>query len=88
MARHNYSGEKRRRELNKKRKQERKRREKAERPETGEEDTSYLEYLNPGGPQDGRFIEEDEDEDDEGDEEEGGSRSAPADSPRTERPRE
>lgn len=63
MARHNYSGEKRRRELNKKRKQERKRREKAERPDTGsEDDTSYLEYLNPGGPQDGTFIEDEEDE--------------------------
>ncbi|POR05380.1 hypothetical protein AU468_01510 [Alkalispirochaeta sphaeroplastigenens] len=60
MARNNYSGEKRRRELNKKRKQERKKREKAERVEAGGEDTSYLEYLNPGGPQDGRFIEDDE----------------------------
>ncbi|SIQ14718.1 hypothetical protein SAMN05920897_104127 [Alkalispirochaeta americana] len=60
MARNNYSGEKRRRELNKKRKQERKKREKAERVETGAEDTSYLEYLNPGGPQDDRFIGDDE----------------------------
>ncbi len=68
MARHNYSGEKRRRELNKKRKQERKRREKAERAETGGEDTSYLEYLNPGGPQDSTFIEEEDEEDGEGEE--------------------
>jgi len=66
MARNNYSGEKRRRELNKKKKKEQKRREKAERSADGtEEDTSYLEYLNPGGPQDGRFIEEEESEDDE-----------------------
>ena len=69
MARHNYSGEKRRRELNKKRKQERKRREKAERPESEGDDTSYLEYLNPGGPQDGRFIEDEEDEGDEDEDE-------------------
>lgn len=66
MARHNYSGEKRRRELNKKRKQERKRREKAERPEGEGEDTSYLEYLNPGGPQDGRFIEDEEEDEENG----------------------
>lgn len=35
-----------------------------------EEDTSYLEYLNPGGPMDARYIEEDEesDEEDESDE--------------------
>lgn len=63
MARNAYSGDKRRRELAKKKKQELKRRERAERATTGgaeEEDKSYLEYLNPGGPQDGRFIEEDE----------------------------
>lgn len=71
MARHNYSGEKRRRELNKKRKQERKKREKAERPDTGTEDTSYLEYLNPGGPQDGTFIDEDDEEGDGEDDETG-----------------
>lgn len=66
MARNNYSGEKRRREINKKKKKERKLRERAERSTDGnEEDTSYLEYLNPGGPQDGRFIEDDEEADDE-----------------------
>jgi hypothetical protein len=61
MARNNYSGEKRRRELNKKKKQEIKRREKAERAEAGIEDTSYLEYLNPGGPVDQQFIPNEED---------------------------
>ncbi len=67
MARNNYSGEKRRRELNKKKKQEIKRREKAERADTGAEDTSYLEYLNPGGPVDHQFIpdEDDQENDDE-----------------------
>jgi len=66
MARNNYSGEKRRRELNKKKKKERKLRERAERPTDGtEEDTSYLEYLNPGGPQDRSLVEEEKDEESE-----------------------
>ncbi|MDA3949876.1 MAG: hypothetical protein PF508_11750 [Spirochaeta sp.] len=66
MARNNYSGEKRRRELNKKKKKERKLRERAERaPDGTEEDTSYLEYLNPGGPQDRSLVEEETDEESE-----------------------
>lgn len=65
MARNNYSGEKRRRELNKKKKQEIKRREKAERAEAGGEDTSYLEYLNPGGPVDQQYIPDEEDQENE-----------------------
>ncbi|MFA7568212.1 MAG: hypothetical protein WCY01_14385 [Alkalispirochaeta sp.] len=69
MARNNYSGDKRRRELNKKKKKEQKRRERADRSTYGTDDTagdsSYLEYLNPGGPQDGRFIEEEEESDEE-----------------------
>lgn len=65
MARNQYSGAKRRRELDKKKKKEQKRQEKAQRSETGEEDKSYLEYLTPGGPQDLRFTEEEESTEDE-----------------------
>lgn len=67
MARPNYNADKRRREIKKKQKQEEKRRKAAERAaagESGEPDTSYLEYLNPGGPHDLRYVEDDESEDD------------------------
>ena len=78
VARNNYSGEKRRRERERKKKKEQKRRERAERARLATdgqsdgdtqdgavEDSSYLEYLNPGGPQDPRFevAEEENDED-------------------------
>ncbi len=69
MARRSYQGDKRRRELKKKKKQEEKRakRQNRDKPDgTPEDDQSYLEYLNPGGPQDARYIQE---EDEEGDEE-------------------
>ena len=77
MARNRYSGDKRRRELDKKKKKERKRRERAERAASGgadtpEEDTSYLEYLNPGGPVDARYMPEDEPSEEESDGEETG----------------
>lgn len=73
MARNHYSGDKRRRELEKKRKKERKARERAARassdaPAEGE-DNSYLEYLNPGGPMDNRYLEP-EDGESENDEDE------------------
>ncbi|MFP4409394.1 MAG: hypothetical protein ACLFPW_12815 [Spirochaetaceae bacterium] len=59
MPRRSYSGDKRRRQLDKKKKQEQKRKKKAERAENPEEDQdAYKEYLNPGGPVDHRFVEE------------------------------
>lgn len=64
MPRASYRGDKRRREIAKKKKRE----EKLKRKQTGGEgapegeDTSYLEYLNPGGVQ-AEF--EDDDDDDE-----------------------
>jgi hypothetical protein len=61
MARPNYGADKRRREIAKKKKAEEKRLRAAERAASGlppEEDTSYLEYLNPGGPMDNRYVDD------------------------------
>ncbi len=59
MPKRSYKGDKRRRELEKRRKQEQKR--KKRREGGGTEDTSYQEYLSPGGPMDERYAPADED---------------------------
>lgn len=70
MARQSFKGDKRRRQLEKQRKQEEKRkRRQSKDPNAPADDTSYLEYLTPGGPMDPQFAEpeeadEDEDSDD------------------------
>lgn len=57
MARQSFKGDKRRRQLEKQRKQEEKRAKKQNKePGTAEDDTSYLEYLSPGGPMDEHFL--------------------------------
>ena len=69
MPRRSYKGEKRRKQLEKQRKQEAKR-QRRQNKDSGEEqgeDTSYLEYLQPGGPMDERYL---ADEDEEGGEQE------------------
>ena len=72
MGKRSYKPEKRRRELNKKAKKEQKRQNRLNKSsgesETGEEDNSYLEYLNPAGIMDPEEVlsegdEEEEDED-------------------------
>jgi len=66
MPRRSYKGEKRRKQLEKQRKQEAKR-QKRQSKDSGEEqgeDTSYLEYLQPGGPMDERYVNDEEEEGD------------------------
>lgn len=67
MARQSFKGDKRRRQLDKQRKQEEKRKKRLNKdPNSGEPDTTYLEYLTPGGPMDPQFTEpEDDSESDE-----------------------
>jgi|GEM_PF-1537470 len=64
MGKRSFSPDKRRRELEKKRKQEAKRQRRQNKDSSGpqEDDTSYLEYLQPGGPMDERYIEKDAEE--------------------------
>lgn len=64
MGRRSFKGDKRRRELVKKKKQEakRQRRQNKDGEESGEPDNAYLEYLNPGGPMDEKYLPEEEDE--------------------------
>jgi hypothetical protein len=66
MARQSFKGDKRRRQLDKQRKQEEKRKKRLNKdPNAGEADTSYLEYLSPGGPMDPSFVEPEEETDSE-----------------------
>ncbi len=71
MPKRSFKGDKRRRQLQKKKKREdklaRKQNKGADGSEGESDDNAYLEYLNPGGPMDERFTPE---EDDEGDDEE------------------
>ena len=64
MARSPYGGDKRRREIAKKKKREAKLSRKQNKDESPSgEDTSYLEYLNPGGlPEEPESDEEEEDD--------------------------
>lgn len=74
MARSSYSGNKRRREIAKKKKREEKLARKHGKddgsPSNEVEDTSYLEYLHPGGLPDTDDESEDDSEDDSEDEDE------------------
>lgn len=66
MGKRSFKGDKRRRELQKKKKKEEKLQRRQNRDDSGE-DNSYLEYLNPGGPMDERYLDdEDEDQESEG----------------------
>lgn len=66
MARQSFKGDKRRRQLDKQRKQEEKRKRRQNKdPNAPADDTSYLEYLSPGGPIDQRFAEPEEGEESE-----------------------
>jgi hypothetical protein len=65
MARRSpYKGDKFRRQLEKKKKQDEKRKKKQNKDEEApaEEDTSYMEYLMPGGPMDERFVDPEEED--------------------------
>lgn len=63
MARRSFKGDKRRRQLDKQRKQEEKRKRRQNKdPNAPADDTSYLEYLSPGGPIDQRLAEPEEGE--------------------------
>ncbi len=66
MARQSFKGDKRRRQLDKQRKQEEKRKRRQNKdPNAPADDTSYLEYLSPGGPVDQRFVEPEKGEENE-----------------------
>lgn len=71
MPRRSFSGEKRRRQLEKSRKQEQKRQRRQNKDDqpNQEPNDAYLEYLNPGGPVDKRFepVEEESDEESDAD---------------------